>query len=217
MANRTYSMAEAARLAAWRLTEIGRELRIARIASGRRQSDVARSIGTSTAQVSRIEHGKVPSISYRHVARFASTVGLRASIWVYPTGHRLLDKPQLELLARLRSRTSPSARWETEVPMPITGDLRAVDARLTLDGCTIAVEAFTRLADFQAQSRASLLKKRDLSATRLVLLVAATHANRRALREAAGIVNASFPLGTRAILRALAAGRDPGADGVVVI
>src|SRR5437762_5318688 len=101
--------------------------------------------------------------------------------------------------------------------MPITGDLRAVDARLTLDGCTIAVEAFTRLADFQAQSRASLLKKRDLSATRLVLLVAATHANRRALREAAGIVNASFPLGTRAILRALAAGRDPGADGVVLI
>src|SRR3712207_8593779 len=45
------------------------------------------------------------------------------------------------------------------------------------------VEAYTRMADFQAQTRAASMKKRDLAADRLVILLAATHANRRSIRE----------------------------------
>lgn len=101
--------------------------------------------------------------------------------------------------------------------MPIEGDLRAADAVLRNGTGTIVVEAITRIADFQAQSRAALAKKRDLHATRLILLIANTKANRRTLRVAADVAAASFPLGTREMVRALEAGEDPGADGIVVM
>ena len=79
--------------------------------------------------------------------------------------------------------------------MPLERDLRAVDARLTRGDVTIAVEAITRLADVQAQVRAAQLKRRDIGATRLLLLVGATRANREALREAEPIVTAAFQTG----------------------
>ena len=101
--------------------------------------------------------------------------------------------------------------------MPIAADLRAADARLSLAGCTIVIEVFSRLADFQAQSRASLIKKRDLQADRLILAVAGTSTNRRALAEALAVRQATFPLGTKALFRALGEGRDPGADGILLL
>jgi hypothetical protein len=107
--------------------------------------------------------------------------------------------------------------WATEVPMPLPGDLRAADAVARMPGCTILFELYTRLTDFQAQSRSAILKKRDLPADRLVLVFAGTTTNRRALRELGQAAHLDFPLGTRAVLRALAEGRDPGADGIVVL
>jgi anaerobic glycerol-3-phosphate dehydrogenase len=101
--------------------------------------------------------------------------------------------------------------------MPIARDLRSTDCRITIEACSIAVEAITRLADFQAQTRAATLKKRDLAADRLILLVAATHANRHALAEASGAIGDSFPLGSRAALHALSQGHDPGADAIVLV
>jgi hypothetical protein len=88
---------------------------------------------------------------------------------------------------------------------------------MAIDGCTCVVEVITRLADFQAQLRAALIKKRDLHATRLILVVAANATNRRALLQAGAAVDDAFPLGTKATLRALAAGIDPGADGLVLL
>lgn len=217
MANRINTLGEASRVAVWQLMEIGRELRLARIASGKRQSDVARMIGSSTSHVSRIERARVPSVGCVRLSRLAAIVGLRLSLRAYPTGRRLMDKPQLTLLGSLRKRASSSVGWRTEVPVPIAGDLRAADAVATIAGCGIVVEAITRLSDFQAQSRAAILKKRDLGATRLILAVAGTSANRRALREARDVLDASFPLGTKAILAALREAKDPGADGVVVL
>jgi hypothetical protein len=81
----------------------------------------------------------------------------------------------------------------------------------------ILIEAFTRLADAQAQFRAGLLKARDMQIGRVIIVLAATHANRRALAAASDVVAAEFPLGTRAVLKALCEGRDPGANGIVVI
>jgi uncharacterized protein YgbK (DUF1537 family) len=101
--------------------------------------------------------------------------------------------------------------------MPLPGDLRAADGLATLPGCRIAVEAWMRLSDLQAQARAAELKRRDLSADRLVILIADTPHNRRMVRAAERVIRQSFPLGTRAIMTALAAGRDPGGDGIVVI
>lgn len=217
MTNRTRPQYEATRLARWILTDVGRELRLARISSGMRQADVARLVGTSKSQVCRVEHAQVARVSVATITRHAAAVGLRPSVKLWPTGRRLLDKPQLELLARFRARLHPSWSWSTEVPMPRSGDLRSGDCVIAVPACRVLVEAYTRLSDWQAQTAAAARKKRDLPAERLVLLVAATHANRRAAAEAAAVSDGSFPLGTKATLAALADGRDPGADAIVFL
>jgi len=217
MANRTSALHEATRQAAWTLHELGRELRIARVISGLTQSRVAKGIGTSQSRVSRTEHGLTSDAGLATLARHAAAVGLKIHVRLYPRGRRLLDAPQLGLLRRLRTRISSDWTWEIEVPVPIAGDLRAADAKLTSAAVTIVVEAITRLADAQAQARAAMLKKRDLRADRLILLVAATVANRRALREAGPDLTVAFPVGTSAALRTLACGQDLGADAIVVL
>jgi hypothetical protein len=164
-----------------------------------------------------VENARLASLSIAAISRHAATVGLKPSLKLYPIGRRLLDGPQLDLLKRLRARIHRAWKWETEVPIPIPGDLRSGDCRLTLPGCTILVEAHTRLSDWQAQSASAARKKRDLEANRLILLIAATHANRRAVAEAAPVAAGSFPLTTKATMAALADGRDPGGDGIVFV
>lgn len=94
---------------------------------------------------------------------------------------------------------------------------RAADVVLRNGSCSVQVELITRLADFQAHSRAALLKKRDLRADRLILVIAGSRANRRALLEASDATRASFSLGTRELARDLRAGRDPGGDGIMLL
>lgn len=217
MVNRTRPAYEAARRAQWILAEVGQELRRERVASGMRQADVGRLIGSSKSRVCRVEHAKVATLSVVELSRHAAAVGLRPSVKLYPLGRRLLDRPQLELLGRFRRRLHESWSWATEVPMPLDGDLRSADCVIRFPGCTIIVEAFTRLADYQAQTASAGRKKRDLRADRLILLLAATRANRRAMAEAAPVVSGSFPLGTKATLSALERGADPGGDAVVFL
>jgi len=217
MATRTRSLYEAIRIARWLLTDIGRELRLARINSGMRQADVARLLGTSKSRVCRVEHGQVLTLNIPYLARHAAAVGLKPYLKLYPLGRRLLDKPQLDLLGRLRQRLHPSWTWETEVPIPLPGDLRSGDCRIAIPGCGILVEAYTRFADYQSQTAAAARKKRDLGAERLIVLLGATHANRRALAEAAAVADGSFPMRTKATLAALSEGRDPGADAMVIL
>lgn len=217
MATRTNPLHEATRLTSWQLAEAGREIRIARLIAGRTQAAVARSAGTSRSRISRIERGLERNISVRNLSRLCAATGLKLYVRAFPAGRRLLNQPQLKLLADLRSRTHAAWLWETEVPMPIAGDLRAADARATLRGCTVMFELWTRLASWEAQSRAAQLKQRDLKSDRLVIVLLGSRANREALRQAGPAALASFPLATRGVLRALAEGRDPGANGIVLL
>ena len=216
-ANRSSPLHEATLQANWLLQRIGRELRLARIAAGMTQGAVAERIGKSSSHVSRAEHGRLRRLPVLAVARHASAVGMRFSAQLYPGIRRVLDAPQLTLLNRFRERIGQIWAWELEVPMPIARDLRAVDARLTCRSITIAVEAVTRLSDVQGQVRAAQLKRRDIGATRLLLLVADTNANRRAVAEAQPMLAAGFDMGARRVLARLAAGDDPGRDSLVVL
>ena len=74
-----------------------------------------------------------------------------------------------------------------------------------------------RAARLAAPSRAVHLKARDLGIGRVVIVLAESASNRRALAEAADVIAADVPHGTRAVLRALLAGRDPAAHGIVVL
>jgi hypothetical protein len=86
-----------------------------------------------------------------------------------------------------------------------------------MPGCVIVVEAITRLADLQAQLRAAQLKRRDIGAARLILLVSDSTANRQAIREAGPMLDAALPLRTRAAVTVLGSGADPGADALIVL
>ena len=217
MATRLNPIHEARRHAVWVLAQIGRELRVARYRAGMTQTVVGARVGRSGSWISLIEAGRIRGVALSELMAIAAAVGLKLYVNAYPGGRRPLDAPQLELLKAFNARLHPSWRRELEKGMPHAGDLRAVDELIEMGGCTCAVEAITRFADVQAQVRSARAKQRDLQATRLVLLVKASHANRRMLAEAADIVRHAFPIATRRALQALAAGEDPGGDCLVLL
>ncbi len=198
---------------------MGADLREARLARGLRQLDVAGAMKVSDVQISRIERGRLDGLAIATLARHAAAVGLRLHARLYPNAGGLRDAAQLDLLRRLRARIGDRWTWQLEAPLNIPGDQRAFDALLTREGddMTIAIEAITRLRDAQAQLRSAMLKQRDGRATRLVVVVRATHHNRTAMASAADVLATTFPLATRATLAALAAGEDPGDNGMVLI
>ncbi|MEO8510994.1 MAG: helix-turn-helix transcriptional regulator [Chloroflexota bacterium] len=217
MPTRTRPLYEADRLARWQLVTIGRELRVARIIAGLTQREVAERFETSASRVCRVEGGQIATLRLADLTRHAAIVGLKPYVRLYPLARRLLDARQLALLGRLHERIGPAWKWETEVAMPIPGDLRAADCRISIPTCVI--EAYTRFADYQAQSRSGQLKLRDPGADHLILLVEGTRANRRAVAEASARMNGNedFPLGTREMPAALAESRDPGANGIAFL
>ena len=60
-------------------------------------------------------------------------------------------------------------------------------------------------------------KKQDSGVTRMILVVRGTRHNREVMRDLLPTVRGTFPLGSRELLQALADGRDPGADGCLVL
>lgn len=208
---------EAARLAAWVLRDIGRELRVARILAGLTQVEVGRRLGKSGSYISRVEHGLIAGIDMVELFQHAAIVGLKPYLKLFPLGRRVMDGPQLALWARFRTRLADAWHVTLEVGVPLTGDLRAADAVITIPACRCMVEVITRLADFQAQYRAANLKRRDLGVDFIIFVLADTATNRRILHEAGIAAMEAFPLRTRNALRSLESGVSPGANAIVLL
>jgi transcriptional regulator with XRE-family HTH domain len=217
MPSRTNVIHEASRQAAWALHEIGREYRLARIQAGMTQRQVGAAAGRSQSRVSRVEAGAVPRISLVELMRIAAAIGLKLWTKTFPGGRRPLDSAQLSLLRRFNARLHQSWSHELEAVIPLPGDLRAVDELIRSSTCSCAVEAITRFVDVQAQVRPARAKQRDIGADRLILLISATHANRRTLHAAGPIIRETFPISTRHALVALARGRDPGGNCLILL
>ena len=217
MATRTRSIDDARR--AWERMAVttGDELRAARYVLGATLQEVADAIGVSASEVSRRELAKSPRLTGEKLAIHAAAVGLRLSVRLWPVGGGVRDAGQARYVAAFLARAGRAWRVVVEAPVPIAGDLRAADILLVGGATRIAVEVITRLADLQAQVRAAQLKARDIGATRLILVIAGTLANRRALSAVRGALLDSFDLDTRRLMSELATGRDPGRDGIVVL
>lgn len=199
------------------MVDLGEQLRAARHVRGLTLRQVGMAIGVSQSEVSRREHGRAPRLNGEKLAIHAAAIGLRLSIKLWPIGGGIRDAAQARYIARFVSRVGRAWRVTLEAPMPQPGDLRAIDVLLSAPQLRIAVEIITRLADLQAQVRAAQLKARDAGATRLVFVIAATHANRNALADARVTLAAAFDLDTRRVMAELAAGRDPGRDAIVLL
>ena len=205
-----------ARHAASTRHRISDDARTLRLAAGLGQKQLAAAAGVSRDWLAGFEHGRLKVVDLQRASVLFACLGQKLVVRGYPVGPGLRDAGQLRLLERFNSRLAPSWRRVTESVMPIPGDLRAWDVLLIGD-VRIGVEAETRPADLQAIGREMALKLRDSHADRMILLVADTHRNRAVLRANVAAVRQSFPLDTRTMLAALASGRDPGANGLVVL
>ena len=200
------------------LLTLGDEIRLNRTMAGLSLATVSAGAGASPSQVSRIERGLIRHMDLETLARVMASVGLDLVMAGYPGRPALRDRGQVALEQRFLGRIGQS--WRHRLEVPVTDDIRdarAWDMVLSRDGLQIGCECETRLIDLQAQVRRHQAKLAAGRVQRLIVVVADTHLNRSALAGTGSLLRADLPLGTRAVLAALAAGRDPGANGVVVL
>jgi transcriptional regulator with XRE-family HTH domain len=199
------------------LARLPAEARSARLANGLGQADVASSLGISVAQYSRIERGLSPDLMVATAVRLFAVLGLDLSIRAYPAGDPIRDVAHAALLERLHMACHRSIVWRTEVPFPLTGDLRAWDATAVCPAFRAGVEAETRSRDVQALDRRLALKERDGAMDRVILLVLDSRANRNVLREHATQLLLRFPIPGPRALELLGAAADPGGNALIFL
>ncbi len=171
----------------------------------------------SPSQLARVELARNARPTLDQVCRAARAVGLRPWLKLYPDEAPIRDAPQLKLLARFEALLPPSLRLRREVPLPVAGDLRAWDGRISDGKRTGSVEAESKLDDVQAVSRRIELKVRDdPGAGVVILLLNRTAHNRRILASHREALRVQFPLDGAAIARDLRSGRVPAASGIIL-
>ena len=199
------------------LLDIGSDFRDARLDNGLSLAEIGAAAGISRWQAARIERGACAGVSLATLNRMAVANGQRLSLRAYPDDDPIRDAAHARLLERLRVRLATSFRWRTEVPLP-RGGLRAWDAWAEVDRDLTAIEAETRIHDGQALERRLMRKRQDdPRVDRMVLLIADTAANRSALALLRDGLRATFPLDTREVLAAFAAGHHPAASGIAIL
>ena len=141
MPGRSRALYEAPRLGVQLRTTIGGELRHARLSRGLTQAAVAAALSVSRSVISRVELGEAVELGIDRLVRHAAVVGLRPSVKLYPVGGGLRDVAQATYIAKFVARIGKAWRVRLDVPVPIRGDLRAVDIFL-YGATTIAVEDY---------------------------------------------------------------------------
>lgn len=199
------------------IQSVGSEIRLARVRLGLSIATVAREVGISPAELSRIERAQAEWVSVLVLAQLCAVVGLDLSVRAFAGGSPLRDARHAALLGRFQRRLHAAVGWSTEVPLPHHGDQRAWDAMLRGKGWRYGVEAELNPIDGQALVRRTTLKQRDGLVDGVILLLPDTHQARHFRHEFAGLLAADFPVPARLALRRLAAGEDPGGSAIVVL
>lgn len=196
---------------------LGREARLARADRGLSQSQLAAALGVDRSWVSRVERGRVEDVGLVALSELLAAVGLELSARAYPAAGPIRTAAQAALLGRLRVRIHPSLGWQTEVPLPGVGELRAWDAVISAPDGRCGVEAETRPTDLQALERRIALKERDGDVACMILLLLASAHNRALVRDHRDTLTSRFPSSGREILDRLSRGTLPLANGIVLL
>jgi transcriptional regulator with XRE-family HTH domain len=193
------------------------ELRAARLDRGLGGRDIAREVGISAAQYSRIERGLTGSVSIEQASLLLAAVGLDLSIRAYPAGEPLRDAAHAALIGRFKAELHRSLRVLTEVPFPSAGDRRAWDVVVAGSDWRHGVEAETRPRDRQALERRLALKLRDGDVSSLSLLLLDSRYNRDFVRANRDAMSERFPVPGRRAVELLRAGVDPGGNAIILL
>ena len=195
---------------------IGLEVRNRRRRAGMSQKSLGAAVGLSQAEVARVERGASPWLTIVNASSILSALGLRLSLRVYPSGSPLRDAGHLRLLSDFEARLPASIERRREWPIPGDTRGRAIDLVLVGLPITVGVEAEMVLTDLQELERELNLKQVDARLRRMILLIRGSRRNREILRST-GSLHRAFPVSMRSVLAALAAGRDPGGNGIVIL
>jgi len=202
------------------LLNLADEYRDKRVAAGLSQAEVAVAAGVSRRSYQRIEAGTMGNLTIASAARVASVLGLDVAVRAYPGANAMRAAAHGARLARVMGCVAPPLTYGTEVPLPQSSDRpfeqRAWDAMVTGAGKRTSFEMEMRLRDAQALERRLALKRRDDPVDGLVLLVADTRGNRRALRENPTLFPNMTRLAYGELARLLRAGQHPP-DAVVLV
>ena len=196
--------------------DIGQAFLLARRRAGITQRALAEAVAISQSQYGRVERGESEA-GLELLCAIGDVLGLNVRVAVYPGGAPMRDAGHIRVLARLQALLPASFRWRTEVPLPFTGDLRAIDAMVAVPPIPAAFEIETRLLDTQSTTRRIMLKARDSGIHQVVLVLADTASNRAAVAAAAPALRADFPLSGRQVLSALRAGECPAGNGILFV
>jgi transcriptional regulator with XRE-family HTH domain len=200
---------------------IGRELRIARIAAGLTQAQVAALAGLSQSIVADTERGKL-GISLDARCRIAAACGHELSMKLFPVSTvRLRDSGQLELAEAIAAAVGPCWRYRFEV-LTGPGPMHAADIVLENQQEVAQVEVERALVDFQAQWRAGNLKRESLAQrlgrpVALILAVPDTATVRKALEPHREFISRAMPMSSRAMWHALRGCHALGGDGLLFV
>lgn len=174
--------------------------------------------GVSPSTEARVELGD-PSVGLDTLCAVTEAAGLDLVLRTYE-GRRptLRDTGQLALAEHLCARVHPSMRPTIELLVGQHGE--AIDIALFGAEEIVAVEVERLIVDLQDQYRRGDRKRQALGAmhqrpVRLVLVLEDTRRNRAAFERHARLIRSVLPAGSREVLRALAAGRPLGRDGVL--
>ncbi len=171
----------------------------------------------SPSQLGRLELGHIRRPTMDQLARAARAVGLRLSLKLYPADEGVRDTPQLRIFQRFERILAAPLRLLREITLPILGDRRAWDGRISDGGGTASIEVIARLDDVQELQRRLELKRRDDPGAGVVILVIGRTAhNRRVLGVHREALRAQYPLDGAAILRDLRRGRVPASSGILL-
>jgi len=198
-------------------TELLRELHAARVDRGLSGATIARAVGLSEAQYSRIERGVSGDLSIVQASRLLAAVGLKVSVRAFPDGEPMRDAAHARLLERLRVGLHRSLRFRTEVGFPAPNDRRAWDAVISTPSWAMGVEAETRPRDRQALERRLELKLRDGAVDYLALLLLNSRHNRDFVRVHRAVLVERLPVPGLRALELLHAGVDPGGSTLIML
>jgi transcriptional regulator with XRE-family HTH domain len=199
------------------ISDLGRELRLARLSHDLSRRTAAQAAGFSHTKWGRIERGVMTDVGLLDIARALAIVGLDVHARAYPSGHPLRDQAHARLLEELRRHLGKVAEWRREVPLPNPGDRRAWDAMIGLARVRIGVEAETRARDAQELERRLNTKRRDGGVDHVILLLSDTRHNRTFLRAAGPGFLALFDVDGRTALRRLEQSQDPGGSSIILL
>lgn len=222
MSTRERAASRGSRIAHDDLVRLGGEFRLARHGAGLSLAAVGAEVELSRSHVARIERAQVANVGMRHLVRIGTVLGLDVRVRAYPGGDPLRDAGQVRLATRFRGRVHDGVRIRSERLLPGVGDGRAWD--LWLDGWPsgdgrhgVPAELETRIGDYQALLRRLHRKMRDGDVPAVLLIVADTPGNRRAVDAAGPQVAADFPVSARSALASLAAGERPAGSALIFI